>query len=151
MRYAYPPYTFRVYSYRINSVYRKMQTIQLYGIPNCTTVKKARAWLELHGFETTLHDYKKNPLTPEQLSAWETKLGWETLLKKTGTTWRALPVEAKAELSRDKVLALLQQYPNLLRRPIAELPDGRVLAGFVEAQYLNALSEIQFLPPSAAS
>jgi len=142
MRYAYPPYTFRVYSYRIDSVYRKMQTIQLYGIPNCTTVKKARAWLEQHGFETTLHDYKKNPLTPEQLSAWETKLGWETLLKKTGTTWRALPDEFKAqlssELSRDKVLHLLHEHPNLIRRPIAELQDGRVLAGFVESQYLAA-------------
>ncbi len=113
-----------------------MQTIQLYGIPNCTTVKKARAWLELHGFETTLHDYKKNPLTPEQLSAWESKLGWETLLKKTGTTWRALPDELKTQLSRDKVLHLLHEHPNLIRRPIVELSDGRVLAGFVENQYL---------------
>jgi Spx/MgsR family transcriptional regulator len=115
-------------------------TIQLYGIPNCSTVKKARAWLEQHGIEATFHDYKKNPLTLEQLAAWEAKLSWETLLKKTGTTWRALPDELKAGLSRDKVLHLLQQYPNLIRRPIAELADGRVLAGFVEAQYVDTFS-----------
>ncbi len=117
-----------------------MQTVQLYGIPNCTTVKKARAWLDKNAVEATFHDYKKSPLTLEQLAAWEAKLGWETLLKKTGTTWRALPDEAKAELSRDKVLHLLHDHPNLLRRPIAELPDGRVLAGFVEAQYVDTFS-----------
>jgi len=113
-------------------------TIQIYGIPNCTTVKKARAWLEQHGIEASFHDYKKSPLTLEQLATWEAKLGWETLLKKTGTTWRALPDEAKAELSRDKVLHLLHEHPNLIRRPIAELSDGRILAGFAESQYLAA-------------
>jgi len=112
--------------------------INLYGIPNCTTVKKARAWLAQHGYEVAFHDYKKTPLTPEQLSAWEAKIGWETLLKKTGTTWRALPDELKTELSRDKVLQLLHAYPNLVRRPIIELADGRILAGFVESQYLAA-------------
>jgi len=115
-----------------------MQTLHLYGISNCTTVKKARAWLEQHGIEATFHDYKKNPITPEELAAWEAVLGWETLLKKTGTTWLTLPNELKAELSRDKVLHLLHEHPNLIRRPIAELSDGRILAGFVESQYLAA-------------
>ena len=109
--------------------------VQLYGIPNCTTVKKARAWLAQHGIATIFHDFKKTPVTAEQLSAWETALGRDRLLKKTGTTWRALPDELKAELSRDKVLQLLHNHPNLIRRPIAVLDDGRVLAGFVEEQY----------------
>lgn len=113
-------------------------SIQIYGIPNCNTVKKARAWLEQHGIETVFHDYKKTPVTLEQLSAWEADLGWETLLKKTGTTWRTLPDELKAQLSRDKVLHLLHDYPNLIRRPIAVLPNGRVLASFVETEYLTA-------------
>ena len=110
----------------------------IHGIPNCTTVKKARAWLAQHDIETKFYDYKKTPLTPEQLSRWESALGWENLLKKTGAAWRALPDEAKVNLSRDKVLGLLHAYPNLLRRPIVELSDGRVLAGFVESQYAAA-------------
>jgi Spx/MgsR family transcriptional regulator len=118
--------------------------IHIYGIPNCSTVKKARAWLAQQGLEIAFHDYKKTPITLEQLSAWETAVGWETLLKKTGTTWRALPDELKAQVlsdpSRDKVLHLLHAYPNLIRRPIIELADGRILAGFVEAQYLTAFS-----------
>jgi Spx/MgsR family transcriptional regulator len=119
--------------------------IHIYGIPNCSTVKKARAWLAQHGLEIILHDYKKTPVTLEQLDAWGAAVGWEILLKKTGTTWRALPDELKAQLltnpSRDKVLQLLHAHPNLIRRPITELADGRILAGFVEAQYLTAFSK----------
>ena len=115
-----------------------IQTLHLYGIPNCTTVKRARVWLAQHSIETVFHDYKKTPLTPEQISAWEAKIGWEALLKKTGATWCVLPDELKTELSRDKVLRLLHEHPNLIRRPIAELSDGRILAGFVESQYLAA-------------
>lgn len=118
----------------------KNNPIKLYGIPNCSTVKKARAWLAQHGHEVIFHDYKKTPITLEQLAAWEAHMGWETLLKKTGTTWRALPDELKAELSRDKVLHLLHDHPNLIRRPIIELADGRILAGFVEAEYLTTFN-----------
>lgn len=113
-------------------------SIRIYGIPNCGTVKKARAWLAQHGIETVFHDYKKIPISHEELATWEAALGWEKLLKKTGTTWRTLPDELKAQLSRDKVLQLLHEHPNLIRRPIAVLPDGRVLAGFVESEYLTA-------------
>ena len=116
----------------------KNEPLKMYGIQSCTTVKKARAWLEQHGIEAEFHDYKKTPITHEQLEAWEAKLGWETLLKKTGTTWRALPDELKQDLSRDKVLHLLHEHPNLIRRPIAVLHDGRVLAGFDENQYQAA-------------
>ncbi|OYY73357.1 MAG: hypothetical protein B7Y40_09755 [Gammaproteobacteria bacterium 28-57-27] len=113
-------------------------SIHVHGIPNCATVKKARAWLAQHEVAVVFHDYKKTPITPEELIAWEATLGWETLLKKTGTTWRSLPDELKADLSRDKVLRLLHDHPNLIRRPITVLPDGRVLAGFIENEYLKA-------------
>ncbi|MGD9888302.1 MAG: Spx/MgsR family RNA polymerase-binding regulatory protein [Halothiobacillaceae bacterium] len=118
----------------------KNETLKMYGIQSCTTVKKARAWLEQHGIEAEFHDYKKTPITPEQLEAWEARLGWQILLKKTGTTWRALPDELKKDLSRDndKVLHLLHEHPNLIRRPIVVLHDGRVLAGFDESQYQAA-------------
>ena len=115
------------------------EPLKMYGVQSCTTVKKARAWLEQHGMEAEFHDYKKTPVTREQLESWEATLGWQTLLKKTGTTWRALPDELKQDLSRDKVLHLLHDHPNLIRRPIAVLHDGRVLAGFDENKYLAAL------------
>lgn len=113
--------------------------LHVYGIPNCGTVKKARAWLDQHGFEYSFHDFKKGGVPEEHLLAWVAALGWEKLLKKTGTTWRTLPDEAKTDLNRDKVLGLLREQHNLIRRPIVELPDGRLLAGFVEAEYAAAL------------
>jgi Spx/MgsR family transcriptional regulator len=115
--------------------------LHVYGIPNCGTVKKARAWLEQHGIPYQFHDFKKEGVSDAQLRRWEERLGWEKLLKKTGTTWRALPEEAKAGLNRDKALALLRSQPNLIRRPLLELPDGRLLAGFVEAEYATAFKE----------
>ncbi|MEW6764903.1 MAG: arsenate reductase [Pseudomonadota bacterium] len=114
--------------------------MKVYGIPNCGTVKKARAWLEAHGFDYSFHDFKKEAVSAGHLHAWEGRIGWEKLLKKTGTTWRALPEEAKHGLDRDKALALLAAHHNLIRRPVVELPDGRLLAGFVEAEYQAALS-----------
>jgi len=109
--------------------------LQVHGIPGCDTVRKARRWLEQHGLPYRFHDFKQGGVSMDRLQAWETALGWERLLKKTGTTWRTLPEEAKAGLNRDQALALLYQHPNLIRRPIIELPDGRLLAGFVEAEY----------------
>ncbi|MEW5973819.1 MAG: arsenate reductase [Pseudomonadota bacterium] len=115
--------------------------MKVYGIPNCGTVKKARAWLEQHGQEYFFHDFKKEGVPEDRLLAWEATLGWEKLLKKTGTTWRALPEEARAGLGRDKALDLMRSQHNLIRRPIVELPDGRLLAGFVESEYEAAFRE----------
>lgn len=115
--------------------------MKVYGIPNCGTVKKARAWLEQHGQEYRFHDFKKEGVPDDRLLAWEATLGWEKLLKKTGTTWRALPEEARTDLDRDKALDLLRAQHNLVRRPIVELPEGRLLAGFVEAEYEAAFRE----------
>ncbi|TQV61566.1 MAG: Spx/MgsR family RNA polymerase-binding regulatory protein [Halothiobacillaceae bacterium] len=113
--------------------------IKVFGIPHCGTVKKARAWLDARGLACQFHDFKKEGVPDERLLAWEALLGWEKLLKKTGTTWRALPMDARADLNRDKALDLLRQQHNLIRRPIVELPDGRILSGFVEAEYQAAL------------
>ena len=115
--------------------------MKVYGIPNCGTVKKARAWLEQHGQAYQFHDFKKEGVPEDRLQAWEAALGWEKLLKKTGTTWRALPEEARTDLDREKALDLLGAQHNLIRRPIVELPDGRLLAGFVEAEYEAAFRE----------
>lgn len=115
--------------------------LHLYGIPNCGTVKKARTWLDKRAQPYTFHDFKKEGVPEDRLLIWEAALGWEKLLKKTGTTWRALPDEAKTELNRDKALVLMRQQHNLIRRPILEMVDGRILACFIEAEYDAAFKE----------
>ncbi len=115
--------------------------IELYGIPNCGTVKKARAWLEQHGRAYRFHDFKRGGVAEDRLLAWEASLGWERLLKRTGTTWRTLPEEAKRGLDRDQALHLLRAHPNLIRRPIVEWPDGRISAGFDAQEFATHLQE----------
>lgn len=113
--------------------------LHVFGIPHCTTVKKARTWLDEHQLAYTFHDFKKEGARLDKLQRWAQILGWEKLLKKTGTTWRALPEEVKTGLDEGKALKLMQQYPNLIRRPIVELPDGRLLVGFDAAEYAHTL------------
>ena len=76
-----------------------MASITLYGIPNCDTVKKARAWLAERGVEVVFHDYKKQGVPEAELRAWVKALGWETLLNRKGTTWRKLDDATKAGVS----------------------------------------------------
>ncbi len=112
--------------------------MRLYGIPNCGTVKKARAWLELHDVKYEFLDFKKHPITETLLSGWLKQIGWQRLLKKTGPTWGQLPVEVKASI-KDNVsaLALMLEKPNIIKRPVLE-HKGKVLAtGFNETDYRN--------------
>jgi arsenate reductase (glutaredoxin) len=114
-------------------------TIDLYGISNCDTVRKARAWLEGRGLAYRFHDFKKEGAAPESLELWERQLGWEALLNRRGTTFRALPDEARTGLDRDRALELMQAHPSLIRRPVVEHPAG-VLVGFDPAQWERALA-----------
>ena len=104
-------------------------TIHLYGIPNCDTVKKARAWLDARGIGYTFHDYKKEGADPGKLAAWSDAAGWDALLNRRGTTFRALGEADKADIDRAKALRLMQAHPSLIKRPVVEY-DGRVLVGF---------------------
>ena len=110
--------------------------MKLYGIPNCGTVKKARAWLELHGIGYEFHDYKKHPLDEATLKGWLKQVGWQKLLKKTGPTWAKLPDAVKSSINDDTTaLALMLQQHNVIRRPVLE-HKGKVLAtGFGETEY----------------
>ncbi len=110
--------------------------MRLYGIPNCGTVKKARAWLDQHGTEYEFHDFKKQGVTEELLSGWLRQVGWQSLLKKTGPTWGQLPDAVKASVKDDaSALALMLEKPNVIKRPVLE-HKGKVLAtGFNEQQY----------------
>ena len=114
-------------------------TVQLYGIPNCDTVKKARVWLEAQGIAYTFHDYKKVGIDAATLRGWCARLGWETLLNRAGTTFRKLPETERAELDEDKAIALMLAQPSIIKRPV--LVQGDVLlAGFKPDTYLGTVT-----------
>ena len=112
----------------------------VYGIPNCDTVKKARAWLADHGVACVFHDYKKQGVPLAQLDAWMQRVGWEALLNRKGTTWRQLGAERQAGI-HDAASAreLMVAQPSVIRRPVVEHPGG-VLVGFDAAEWSRALT-----------
>ena len=113
-------------------------TIELYGIPNCDTVKKARAWLDARGIGYAFHDYKKEGADPARLAAWAEKAGWALLLNTRGTTFRQLPDEDRAGIEKDKALALMAAHPSLIKRPVVEHELG-LLVGFDPDRWTKAL------------
>jgi len=109
--------------------------MKIYAIPNCNTVKKARAWLEARGLAYEFHDYKKQGVPEAVLKAAMKQLGWETLVNRAGPTWRKLPDEAKAGVTdAASALAVMQANSSVIKRPLLER-DGRFEAGFSEARY----------------
>ena len=113
-------------------------TAILYGIKNCDTVKKARAWLEARGIAYRFHDYKIAGIDEARLRAWSAELGWEKLLNRAGTTFRKLPDADKAGLDQDKAIALMLVQPSMIKRPILDLGERR-LVGFGEETWRSAL------------
>ena len=109
-------------------------TATLYGIRNCDTVKKARAWLDSHGVDYRFHDYKIAGVDAERLQAWVDRLGWEALLNRSGTTFRKLSDVDRQDVDQDRAIALMIAYPSLIKRPVLESPE-RLLAGFDRAAY----------------
>ena len=113
-------------------------TLTLYGIPNCDTVKKARVWLDQNGVAYAFHDYKKQGIDPARLEAWVDELGWETVLNRSGTTFRALPDGDKTDLDAAKAVRLMLAQPSMIKRPMLDLGDRRI-AGFKPEIYAAAL------------
>jgi arsenate reductase len=112
-------------------------TITIYGIVNCDTMKKARAWLTGHGVTYRFHDYKKDGIDRKLLAGWAREAGWETLLNRAGTTFRKLPDADKDKLDRQKAIALMLEQPSLIKRPVLDV-DGRLLVGFKADEYERA-------------
>ncbi|WP_315285759.1 Spx/MgsR family RNA polymerase-binding regulatory protein [Neisseria bacilliformis] len=107
----------------------------LYGIPNCDSVKKARAYLAAHGADYTFCDFKKTPPTTAQLEAWLADIPLDTLLNRRGTTWRKLTPEQQAQAQEPAAaLALMAAQPSLIKRPVLE-HGGRFYCGFQTALY----------------
>ncbi|WEK38905.1 MAG: ArsC family reductase [Candidatus Brevundimonas colombiensis] len=114
-------------------------TYTLYGIPNCDTVKKARVWLEQHGVDYVFHDYKKAGADAGRLGQWIDEHGWETVLNRAGTTFKKLPDADKAGIDRDKAIALMLAQPSMIKRPVLDLGDRRLI-GFKPEDYEAAFS-----------
>ena len=112
--------------------------VTIYGIKNCDTMKKARAWLDANGVAYTFHDYKTQGIDRTRLESWIREVGWETLLNRAGTTFRKLPDGEKSGLDERKALALMLDQPSMIKRPVLDL-DGRLVVGFKPEQYEEAI------------
>jgi arsenate reductase (glutaredoxin) len=115
---------------------KRGKTINLYGIPNCSTVKKARDWLARHDIAVEFHDFKKHGLSAELAQRWLQQAEWDTLINRKGTTWRGLPDEQKLAVNGNAAAQqLMLDKPSIIKRPLLE-QDGRLLhIGFDEAAY----------------
>lgn len=107
----------------------KAKTVTIYGIKNCETMKKARAWLEAHEVAHVFHDYKSEGIDKAKLESWAGQIGWEALLNKAGMTFRNLPDASKANLTEKKALALMLDKPSMIKRPVLEA-GGKPVVGF---------------------
>lgn len=114
-------------------------TITLYGIKNCDTIKKARTWLSAHGIDYDFHDYKAAGANRASLEAWVSEHGWEKILNRSGTTFRALPDAEKQGLDADRAIALMMAQPSMIKRPVLDL-GGRTIVGFKPEIYEAAFA-----------
>jgi arsenate reductase len=110
----------------------------IYGIKNCDTMKKARAWLDAKGIDYGFHDYKVQGVDRGRLESWVNKLGWEALLNRTGTTFRKLPEVEREGLTEKRAISLMLAQPSMIKRPVLEA-GSLLLVGFKPAIYQETL------------
>ncbi len=112
----------------------------MYGIKNCDTIKKARTWLEANGIAYDFHDYKTAGIDEARLRGWAEELGWDKLLNRAGTTFRKLPEAERERLDADKAVTLMLAQPSMIKRPVLDLGDRRLL-GFKPETYAAAFGK----------
>jgi arsenate reductase (glutaredoxin) len=115
------------------------KSLTIYGIKNCDTMKKARAWLDGRGIAYGFHDYKAKGIERDVLEGWAREVGWETLLNRAGTTFRKLPKDEQAGVNGETALGLMLKQPSMIKRPVLEV-DGTLIVGFKAEAYEAALS-----------
>jgi Spx/MgsR family transcriptional regulator len=114
--------------------------ITLYGIKNCDTVKKARKWLDLHGIEYRFHDFRADGLAPETVAGWLEELGWESLVNRRSTSWKALDEATREGMDNSSALAAIMAQPTLIKRPLLDTGHER-FTGFSAASYQTIFSK----------
>lgn len=115
-------------------------TVTIYGIKNCDTMKKARAWLDKAGVQYAFHDYKSAGIDKAHLERWSKAVGWETLLNRAGTTFRKLPDTDKEGLTAAKAIKLMLEQPSMIKRPVLETGKA-LLVGFKPDDYKAAFGK----------
>jgi arsenate reductase len=113
--------------------------VTIYGIKNCDTMKKARAWLDAHGVVYNFHDYQAKGIQRLQLHGWVTEVGWEVLLNRAGTTFRKLPDAEREGLDATRAIALMLAQPAMIKRPVLDL-GPRLIVGFKPEVYAAAFT-----------
>ena len=114
------------------------KAVTIYGIKNCDTMKKARAWLDQRGVAYAFHDYKSAGVERGTLERWARETGWATLLNRAGTTFRKLADKDKEGLTEKKAIALMLDQPSMIKRPVLEV-KGKVIVGFKPETYEQAV------------
>ncbi len=118
-----------------------MNTLILYGIPNCDTVKKARTWLAERDATVQFHDFKKQGVPHDALDQWLQSAGWHKLLNRQGATWRKLDAAAQAAVTdAASARALMLAQPSVIKRPVVRWPGGAITVGFDAADWQARLS-----------
>ncbi len=111
----------------------------VYGIKNCDTVKKATTWLTKNKIQFEFQDYKKEGISQAKLKDWSKQVGWEKLVNKKGTTWRALDEDIQLGVTNVKAaIALMKEKTSVIKRPLIEVNDQVMTVGFNEEEY-NAI------------
>ncbi len=103
--------------------------IEVYGLNNCDTCRKARKWLAAEAIEHEFRDIRKAGLDESFIAGWAGKVGWETLLNRRGTTWRGLPGADKENIDEASAVRLMTGHPALIKRPVFVM-GSEVLVGF---------------------
>jgi arsenate reductase (glutaredoxin) len=116
----------------------KTETPTIYGIKNCDTMKKARAWLDAHGIAYTFHDYKAAGIDRDTVKAWTRAVGWQTLLNRAGTTFRKLPDADRSDIDEKKAVGLMLAQPSMIKRPVLDLGSA-LIVGFDADRYAGVL------------
>ena len=116
----------------------KSETVTIFGIKNCDTMKKARGWLGKHDITYAFHDYKAEGIDSGTLRQWARQVGWQTLLNRAGTTFRKLPEAEKADIGEKQAIALMAREPSMIKRPVLDI-GGKLIVGFDPATYAAAL------------
>ena len=119
-----------------------MEKIQLFGIPNCSSVKKARMWLEQHGVDHAFHDFKKEGLSEADLDTWLLRVDWLVLINRKGTTWRQLDATEQANVTdAASARSLMLAHPSVIKRPVLVAgADRQVIVGVNEEAWSRVIS-----------
>ncbi|MCW9024381.1 MAG: ArsC family reductase [Gammaproteobacteria bacterium] len=114
--------------------------VNLFGIPNCDTIKKARKWLEQNNIDYQFHDFKQSGPSSKQLNSWIKELGWEVLLNKRSTSWRNLSDKDRDSLNQANAIKIMLAQPTIIKRPVLDL-DGNYYVGFSDKSYRDIFKD----------